>query len=72
MFKRLLSVGLLAVVLPLVGGCPCCGTASCCTESAKTVESDPPFIGPIMARELSDQSPTGSMRDTVAPPDAEE
>lgn len=67
MFRKLLSVGLIGIALPFVGGCPCCGQASCCTEPAKTVESDSPFIGPKMVRELSDQSPTGSIRDPSHP-----
>lgn len=38
MFRKLLSVGLIGIGLPLVGGCPCCGTASCCTEATQSVD----------------------------------
>lgn len=38
MFRRLLSMGLIGIALPFVGGCPCCGQASCCTDSAQTAD----------------------------------
>lgn len=75
MFKRLLCVGLVGVGLPLVGGCPCCGTASCCVESesnidwsrfVQTADSETlvPLINPPSLSETVEQKPSDG---TVVP-----
>ena len=75
MFKRLLCVGLVGVGLPLVGGCPCCGTASCCVESESNIdrnnfvqtadsETRVPLIIPPSSSETIETTPTD---DAVVP-----
>lgn len=55
MFRKLLSVGLIGIGLPFVGGCPCCETASCCTDSAQPADD--------VRLSESDLLPVGSVGD---------